>query len=154
MRALAHLMYGFEGACGWTALAARLSSMPGLGSPADVITRVHLGASQGLGTVRCEVAALASLVCDMAAARDAESMRIVDEAATHLSALATRAMTRLGLAPIFYLAGGLLTQGTPLEEATSAKLKAELPGSDVGPSRLAPEDGCVLLAFSGMLDNM
>jgi N-acetylglucosamine kinase-like BadF-type ATPase len=102
----------------------------------------------GAGATKAQVASLAPVVLEQAAAGDPAAAAIRDRAVAELARLARTAARQAGLqTPPCALAGGLIAPGGPLRDALAHTLAATLPGCTIRDAPVDAARGAAMLAM-------
>ena len=157
-------LFGDEGsafAIGLAGVRAALRARDGTDRPTVLETQIPTRFGKSLGEIpilyyqdlvpRAAIAALAPVVTDAAATRDAVAVALVEEAARALAGVAAAVMTRLtwpdGIVPLAPV-GGVFKAGRVMLDPLKSALTARVPGAVLVPPRFVPVVGALLLALA------
>ena len=141
--ALTAVLWEYDGRGKPTSLTDRITSRLGVPRPDEIVSLVYQGPLQ-----RPEIAKLAEIVLEEAAAGDEISQHLITDAAEHLVKLISAVLTRLDWTqqsvPVAGT-GGLLRPGNLLWKTITEMLNHSHPQVSFTPPMLPPELGAVLL---------
>ncbi len=157
-------LFGDEGsgfALGLAGVRAALRGRDGTDRPTVLETQIPTRFGKSLGEIpllyyqglvpRVAIAALAPVVTDAAAARDAVAVALVEEGARGLASVAAAVMQQLtwpdGTVPLAPV-GGVFKAGRVILDPLKSALAARVPGAVLVPPRFVPVVGALLLALA------